>query len=149
MEQKKYKISIYKIWWNDCEDMYIGGTKVLLSKRMSKSRYQCKKGSKTKLYDAIRKNGYNFNYVMIESFMVCNRDEQRMHEQTYIEKFNPSLNMMRAYRTKEEKKEYNTKYYINNKDKYVVDKEKRSKYDKERYKRLNGFIPINKTEIIN
>ncbi len=136
-EPKKYKICIYKIWWNgNDDDLYVGGTKVLLSARISKTRYQCRKGKSTKLYDAIRKNGYDFNYVMLESFMICNRDEQRMHEQTYIDKLNPSLNMIKAHRTVAEKKIYLKDYYVNNKDKYIVDKAEKSEYDKKRAAKL-------------
>ena len=142
-EHTKYKIHCYKIWWVDCEDFYIGSTRVRLSERMSKHRYECRnRKTQCSLFEAMKKNGINtFKYVLLESFEISNFDEQRKYEQYYIDKLKPTLNMIKSYRTLEQKKEYEKEYYKNNKNKWEnIDKEEKKKRDKIYYERKSAVI---------
>ena len=73
-----------------------------------------------KLYKTIRDNGYEwdmkpYNLYPCETKMEMNIEEERIRKE-----LNANLNMCKAYRTEEEKKEYmknyNTLYYEENKD---------------------------------
>ena len=92
-----YEIRCYKIWWENNPEMYVGSTKQRLSMRMCEHRADAKKGKTQKIFEAIRKYGYDFNYVMLESFTINNSDEKRMREQFWIDELKPSLNSIRAY----------------------------------------------------
>ncbi len=94
-----YKINIYKIWWEDKDDFYVGSTKQRLSVRMAGHRGIGKKNkNKQKLYRTMNKEGYgyNFNYVLLDSKQVANVDEKLKLEQEYIDKLRPNLNSGRA-----------------------------------------------------
>lgn len=94
-----YKINIYKIWWDDKDDFYVGSTKQRLSVRMAGHRSMGKKNNnKQKLYNKMNEKGYgfNFNYVLIDSKQVTNVDEKIKLEQEYIDKLKPNLNSGRA-----------------------------------------------------
>ena len=95
----KYEIKVYKIWYEDDPDeFYIGSTKHdALSKRMSMHRRDAKKGKKSKIYQTIREKGGDFKYIQIASCMVSCKDEQCAFEQEWIDRLNPTLNMMRAH----------------------------------------------------
>lgn len=94
-----YKINIYKIWWDDKKDFYVGSTKQRLSVRMAGHRGMGKKNkNKQKLYRTMNEKGYgfNFNYVLLDSKDVANVDEKLKLEQEYIDKLRPNLNGGRA-----------------------------------------------------
>lgn len=80
---KEYKIHCYKIYWDDnkINDEFVGSTKQpRLSSRITAYRYNAKNNKKGKIYDAIRKNGKNFKYVLLKSYMVESTDEKRKWE---------------------------------------------------------------------
>jgi hypothetical protein len=107
IQDTSYEIKVYKIWYDDePENFYIGSTKYRqLAKRMGYHRGQVNLGKTSKLYTTIREKGINnFRYVQIASCMVNNFDEQRMFEQHYLELLKPTLNMIRAFATEEDKK---------------------------------------------
>ena len=114
-EEKKqdYRIRVYKIYYADAPDaIYIGSTKLTLARRMTEHRAAAKKGKTSLIYTTMRVKGINnFQYVLLDSFLVSNVDEQRMFEQTYIETLKPTLNTNRVYRTDEE---YNQLFEIMN-----------------------------------
>ena len=95
-----YKVNAYKIYWEDePENSYIGSTQKTLSGRAGQHRTTAKLGATSRLYTTMREKGLNtFKYVMLGSCMVSNMDEQRMFEQTYIDKLKPKLNQMSAYK---------------------------------------------------
>ncbi len=106
-----YKINVYKLWWADNDrDLYVGSTKRKLCVRMASHRSLCRSGRQYKLYNAIRTNGYDFNYVLIESYEVSCRDEQVKWEQRHIDLLKPNLNDRRAYNSPEYTKQYDIQY---------------------------------------
>ena len=99
-----YEIRCYKIWWENNPEMYVGATRQPISGRMSGHRRDAKMGKKMgKIQEGIRKCGYDFNYILLESCMVNSSDEKRMREQEWIDKLKPSLNMNRAFNNEEQK----------------------------------------------
>lgn len=102
-----YPIHIYKIFWSDCDDFYIGSTKEKLCKRMGNHRTYCRKGRQSKLHNVMREKGLNnFQYVLISTHNVSSKDEQRQAEQKVINELKPTLNMVKAFISKEERKQY-------------------------------------------
>lgn len=112
-----YEIRCYKIWWGeDNPEMYVGSTKQTLCARMTGHRADAKKEKMDKIFRAIRNYGYDFNYVMLESCIVNNTDEQRMREQEWIDKLQPSLNTYRAYTSIEDRNKYLSLYRQTNRE---------------------------------
>ncbi len=87
-----YKIFIYKIWWEDKDDLYVGSTKQKLSYRMRNHRADCNRNRQYKLQVAMREYGYDFNYIILKSYNVSCREEQMKKEQKWINKLKPNLN---------------------------------------------------------
>ena len=138
-----YEIKCYKIWWKDNPDKYVGSTKQRLSMRMTGHRRIAKEGNVRKIYEAIRKYGYDFNYVMLESCMVNSTDEQRMMEQEWIDELKPSLNTNMAYRSKDltyAERGYNKKFYH-------AHKKEQNKRSKDYHKANNDKIRKRKREL--
>ena len=138
-----YEIKCYKIWWKDNPDMYVGSTKQRLSMRMTGHRRIAKEGNVRKIYEAIRKYGYDFNYVMLESCMVKSTAEQRMMEQEWIDELKPSLNTNMAYRSKDltyAERGYNKKFYH-------AHKKEQNKRSKDYHKANNDKIRKRKREL--
>ena len=105
-----YRINIYKIWWQGKDDLYVGSTKQKLSMRMAKHRSNCKSGIQFNLYEIMRINGYDFEYVLLQSYEVSCKDEQLKHEQHFIDLLHPNLNNRRAHNTPEDRKQYHKQY---------------------------------------
>jgi hypothetical protein len=101
----QYEIRCYKIWCADSPDeFYVGSTKKTLSQRMTQHRKSARIGKLAKIYQAMREKGINsFQYGLLGSCEVSNMDEQRMFEQEYITRLQPTLNMIRAHTTEQEK----------------------------------------------
>ena len=112
----EYKINVYKIWWEDePESFYVGSTKNTLSKRMSRHRAGCRAGGVQRLYQVMREKGINsFQYVLLGWSMVSSFDEQRMIEQSYISRLNPTLNSRKAFCSEDERKESQRAWKANN-----------------------------------
>ena len=115
--QNMYPINVYKIWYADApEDVYVGSTKERLCKRMSAHRTDSRRGKPARIYQVMREKGdTNFQHCLLGTCMVRNKDEQRLYEQTWIDRLNPTLNSIRAYISEEHKKEnhkeHNKEYY--------------------------------------
>ena len=96
---------IYKIWWRDSEDCYVGHTRhSLLSQRMSGHRANAKRGKLSPVYAAIRNND-PFEYDLLETVFCENFDRARTHERRWAENLGANLNGHRPIITKEENKE--------------------------------------------
>ena len=109
----EYEIKVYKIWFADAPDaIYIGSTKRTLAQRMGGHRRDASKGVKTSLIcRTMREKGVNnFEYCMLGSCIVSDKDQQRMFEQTYIERLKPTLNTNRAYSTEDDYKQKQREY---------------------------------------
>ncbi len=104
----EYRVQVYKIWWADEPNIfYVGSTKKrLLSERMSQHRWKCRNGKSSRLYEHMRNKGQDFEFVLLGWSMVSSFDEQRMVEQRFKARLNPSLNMINAFTTTEERSSY-------------------------------------------
>lgn len=113
-----FKGSVYKILADNDEAQmaYVGSTKQSLSRRFGhhKDDYKAfKDGKKTSfttsfiLFDEFGVD--NCRIILLESFDVSSKDELKSKEQIWIDKI-PNCNRYKAFRTEEQKKEYNQKY---------------------------------------
>ena len=142
----EYRINIYKIWWEDePESFYVGSTKKrLLSERMNQHRASCRGGKTAKLFRFMREKGINsFQYVLLGWSMVSSFDEQRMVEQSYISRLNPTLNSRKAFCSTEEGKASMKEWQANNyqensevikqnrRDYHLTHKEQEAEYGKQ------------------
>ena len=125
-----YKIELGKFY-------YYGSTDDIKT-RLKTHKKDCFNPNNRKIYKHLRNIGItrdNF-YEKIKPIIICSiRDciEPRIVENKFInldDKF--CLNMVRAYRTEEEKKEYDRKYYNKNKEKYKKYRDK-NKYKIKKY----------------
>jgi len=129
--QNMYPINAYKIWYADApEDLYVGSTQERLCKRMGAHRSASRRGVGSRIYQVMRAKGdTNFQYCLLGSCMVRNKDEQRKREQTYIDRLKPCLNSNRAFCTIEQRKAYLKEYH-----KKPCNKKRMRAYQKEYYK---------------
>lgn len=141
----------YKI---TCENLpeftYIGST-VHFIKRKCDHKTDCnnktRKGHNIQLYQTIRANGgwENWEMVVIDKGEQMNLTDARIKEESLRKEYNGNLNMVKAYRSEEDKKEYNKanskEYRENNRDKINEKvkeynnnhKEQKQAYQKEYY----------------
>ncbi len=141
----KYTISCYKLWWQENDrDLYVGSTKQALSMRMAGHRQLCKTGMQIKLYEAMRINGLDFHYVLLESYEINSRDQQMKWEQHWIDKLSPNLNQIRAYCTVKYRKQYVKQYRNDHKDEIKIYRESHRSGAKVKYKQ---YYESNKNNI--
>ena len=134
------KGKIYKLVDYTNGNIYIGSTTQSLSRRKTKHK------SDSKLYDTYDKRNKlirysshsiiennNYNIILIESYPCNNKDELRMREQYWID-ITECINSQRAYRTKEQEKDYNKEYFkkraINDKEKLKIYKDNLYSYQR-------------------
>ena len=131
----------YKI----CKDdfCYIGST-TDLNRRQRQHKCDCtnetRKGYNRNLYTTIRENGgwECFTFELIKHFDNLTKQEARVIERVYIEEFG-NINMIKSYRTKQDKSITDQNYYLNNQEKikeqvkqYTLNnKEKKAEQDKQ------------------
>jgi len=127
---------IYKLCCKDTtiEEIYIGST-ISFRHRKSCHNQNCNKingnGYNRKVYQFIRNNGGwdNWDMILIAKVNCNDRLELRKKEREYMEEYKPSLNIIKAQREEEEKKEYckeyDKKYRETNKEEIL---EKQKKY---------------------
>jgi hypothetical protein len=132
--------TFYKIQCKDASvtEIYIGSTKNFkFRKRDHKSACDNSesKDYNLKVYIYIRDhNGWtNFNMNVIETGEYESKIEAHMRENELIEIHKSNLNMIRAYRTEEQKKEQNLK---DNKKYHQSNKEKKEKYYQDNKEKL-------------
>jgi hypothetical protein len=108
------KGKIYKIVDNTNSNIYIGSTTQTLARRKDKHVRDSKNYGETCNNRLIKysshyiiKNG-DFDIVLLEYYPCNNKDELRMREQEYMDKYD-CVNSHRAYRTKEQKDEQDQK----------------------------------------
>jgi hypothetical protein len=118
------KTIIYKITKYGEEDplnIYIGHTTDFSNRKSDHKRF-CNKTDTNKynykIYQYIRSNGGwdNFNMLEIEKYPCTDGNEARAREEQVRVELGARLNSIKAYRTTEQKKDYNKNYYENNKD---------------------------------
>jgi len=112
---------IYKIELNE-NDIYIGSTTQTLCKRQSAHNSNLKNYPQRKLYKSCIENNVDYiKCIWVADVEYNSNAELRMIEEKYRKELNCNLNMLKCYRSKEDKKEnkkeYNDKFYEKNKDK--------------------------------
>tara|TARA_R110000803_G_scaffold42207_1_gene90632 strand:+ start:869 stop:1348 length:480 start_codon:yes stop_codon:yes gene_type:complete len=125
------KGKIYKLIDYTNGDIYIGSTSQSLAKRKTKHKTDSRlhdtydKRNKLIRYSShkIIKNN-NYDIILIEDYPCNSKDELRMREQYWMDSME-CINSQRAYRTKEQEKDYNKEYF---KQRAIKDKEKLKKY---------------------
>ena len=111
---------VYAIICRKTERRYIGSTcEPTLARRLSGhvtsfNYYMEGKGNYFSSFEIIKDNDYYI--VLLESYPCNSKDELRMCEQKHIN-LNENINMMKAYQTTEESKEYRKQQNIKNTDK--------------------------------
>lgn len=105
-ENKTYIGKIYRLYYkDDPTQFYIGSTSMTLPNRMSVHRQNASVRT-SKLYSFMREHGIrNFDISLEEEVDVASADELRRCEQRVINALQPPLNMQRASRSEEQKKE--------------------------------------------
>jgi hypothetical protein len=119
-DYSKTKIYMLKEIDNDDSEIYIGHT---INWRIRKSNHKrnCNNASlpkyNYKVYNHIRINGgwCKWKMYLLEECFCNNKIEAKMKEQEYIKIYNPTLNVIKAFVSDEEKKERERIYYQNNK----------------------------------
>lgn len=103
------KYTIYRCYCLDTkiQDSYIGSTKNL-KRRIAMHIQSCNAQTKIKLYDFIRENGgfENWTFEILEENTAEETTSIRQREQHYMNELKPTLNQVKAYLTKEEKRLY-------------------------------------------
>lgn len=133
---------IYKIYSDYCNDFYIGSTKNII-KRINAHKSSCYNTNNQKynlkIYQIIRNNGgwEKWNVKVIDTIKNISKRQAQQKEEEWRQQLNPQLNIIKAYTTIEQKKEFQKDYkknyreenkekvkeqkhneYINNKEKY-------------------------------
>lgn len=159
---------IYKIYCDDCDDVYIGSTRAF-SKRKWKHKNACNNSNNKhynmKVYQTIREHGGwdNWRMIPIEELGDVSKIQSFIKEEEWRVKLDAKLNSKKAYSTEEDKKEYIKEYREQHKeDKKEYDKEyreqnkeqlkeyreqnkaKKKEYDKEHWKE---YYQQNKAQI--
>jgi hypothetical protein len=137
---KTFKIKIYKIE-DDKGHFYIGSTKNTLNKRLyqHKNRSENKEKYDYKLYKNM--DWKNTKIILLQEYDVNNKMEQLKYEDQHIkESLNDELclNIQRAFRSDEEKIEYDKKWRDNNKEKIKELHNNWSKENPELIKKYNN-----------
>ncbi len=139
---------IYKIELNE-NNIYIGSTTKKLCMRQAQHNYDLKTKPNLKLYKScIENNITNIKCIWVADVTFNSIAELRMIEEEYRKKMNADLNMVKCYRSKEDKKEYMKEYCENNKE-YIKDKNKEYREknkDKMKIKK-NEYYENNKDKI--
>ena len=112
------KSKIYKLQHEDGH-FYIGSTinelRVRFQGHKDRSKMECEKNRR--VYKHINNEWDKVRIVLVEAFECSNRDELRQKEDAYIQKELKNdlcLNVLRAFLTETDKKEYKHQHYIQN-----------------------------------
>jgi hypothetical protein len=145
------KTIIYKIVCKDLSitDVYVGHT-TGFKDRKSQHKINCynenNQAYNFKVYKYIRDNGNweNFDMIQIEEYPCNNVREAQSRERYWYELLNANLNMNIPFRSDEDIKEYNKKYYDENKEelkelnkKYKEEHKEQIKEQKKKYREEN------------
>jgi hypothetical protein len=134
-------------------DCYVGHT-VDIIKRKCGHKKACNnpnnKNYNIRLYQIMRENGGWDNWKMLVIHQqICKDDIQaRQIEQKFIEELNAKINMVKAYISEEQKKEYYKEWYENNKEqKLEYNKEYRENNKEEISEKQKEWYENNKEQI--
>jgi group I intron endonuclease len=106
-----HKGKIYKIVNDINDDIYLGSTVKQLSNRMGGHRSKAKQFPERKIYITMNEIGIaHFKIILVESYKCETKDELRAREDYYINLLKPALNMIMAFRTEDQLKEYKQGY---------------------------------------
>ena len=126
---------IYQI--NIGDNLYVGSTEYIDNREFKHNDTYKYKSRHYDLYNCCRE--HNIEYIklnLLDTVEIENDIELKLVEQSYIDKLKPNLNMRKAIRTEEDKKEYNRqnsirmnirhneKYKQNKRENYNLNKEK-------------------------
>ncbi len=105
-ENKAGEYYIYKIYWDDNEDVYVGHTEDMSKRTRSHAKAFLSKPSPTRLlHQAFERNGLdNRKYEILETKWCDSEEEACKLEKVWWKKLESNLNMLSPYRTKEERK---------------------------------------------
>ena len=128
--------NIYKITPHECCEFYIGSTTDM--KQREREHKSAVKKEKIKLYEKIRECG-GFDIEVLYEYECENETELRMEEQRCIDKMKPTLNIKRAFNTKQDTLLIMKQYKYKNRDVlsekakqyYITTKEARMEYSKQ------------------
>jgi len=129
---------IYKICCDDLPEFnYIGSTKSFRNRKYLHKQRAITQN--TKLYTTIRENGGwdNWRMVIVEDCGKISFTEARIKEEEHRVKLNANLNMLKCYRTEEEKIQDNRNNANNYRKKYI---EEKKDYHKEYYEKNKETI---------
>ena len=110
---------IYKIVCNITNEIYVGSTTLSLSERLRQhtNHYKCYLNNKSHNYSSfvIIERG-NYDIVLLENYPCETKEQLLMRERYYFDTLN-CINKFRPIFTKNEYKDYNKQYRIENKEK--------------------------------
>jgi hypothetical protein len=112
------EVSVYKIYFDDYPDFYIGSTCQTIRRRFGVHKSYCKTGKDKSLYNFIREHGgwEIVKHEIIHIELVSCRREQNACEQRFIDELSPSLNIQRAYSSPQYVVERERRYREENKE---------------------------------
>lgn len=109
------KAKVYKLYCDDDDETYVGSTAVSLSQRFWGHKSFANRNHQSNVYRWMRDVGVNnVRIVLVENTPCTSFEEQRQHERRVCDQLHPSLNKMRPYITREEKKAADREYYQQN-----------------------------------
>lgn len=118
------KAKVYKLvkkGGDELGDMYVGSTCQRFCERLGNHRWAARSGKQAVVQQWIRDVGPdNVQIVWIADIPCESFEQQRAKEQEYIELLKPSLNMNKAYVSREERMAYNRCYYLANREKQLA-----------------------------
>lgn len=131
------------------EIIYVGSSKMSLSKRKWYHLNHCfNKLVNTKLYNYLRsitdKNGFDTLFTFEELYNAQVNDIKELHklERGYFEKYKPSLNAIKPYRTEKEKYEYKHRDRSEDRKQYYSDNSESIKEKAKQYYQENHDLVI-------
>jgi hypothetical protein len=115
---------------------YVGSTTNFVKRKYGHKHRCCNeniKGHNSPVYKTIRDNGGwdNWNMLPLEEFVCESKIQQNIREQYWIDKLQPTMNHLKAYRSEEDLYQYQKDYAEKNKEHLKA-------YHKEWYKRKHA-----------
>ena len=109
---------IYKICKTDCDYVYVGSTSGFNTRKYNHKKNCMDITKNNKLYLIIRENGgWNaWSMIVLDEIKNCSRTDARIREQKFMDNLECTINMSKAYTSKEEKLQYDKDYHKNNRE---------------------------------
>lgn len=137
------KIIMYRIYSKSCDFTYVGHT-INTTRRKAEHKRHCEKEHDPKhnipIYKQIRENGGwdSFIFAEIEEYPCENAVQARIREQYWIDHYKANLNSTSAYKSPEERKEYEKEHrkavYEENKVEILINRKEYRDSHKEQIK---------------